>query len=202
MQKFNGYEETIVYEGGQALEVGGKVLKIIGAKVEDYPNCSILKVAYDVSEGNEKDYFKKKHESDKKQDAAAKWKGVFDVFIPKEDGTEQDRYTKQAFKRFTTSVEKSNSGYTWNWEENTLIGKLFGGIFGKEEFQTKDGDYKFAVKCRYANSVESIRSGNFKVPEPKMTKEHKGKIVSNTVTSSIGDLSGFEEILTDDGVPF
>lgn len=202
MKKFNGYEETQVFEGGQALTEGGKILKIIGAKVESYPNCDILKVAYDIVEGaeGEKDYFKTKHENDKKQDAAAKWKGVFDVFLPKDDESDNDKYTKQAFKRFTTSVEKSNSGYTWNWDEKSLTGKFFGGVFGKEEFQTKDGDYKFAVKCRFANSVDTIKEGKFKIPEPKMTKEHREqKSASN---QNISTTANYQEIPDTDGVPF
>ena len=97
---------------------------------------------------------------------------MFDVFIPKDDGSENDAKTKQAFKRFTTSVERSNEGYTWNWDELSLKGKMFGGVFGREEFLTKDGKLKFTTKCRFPRSIESIRKGDFTIPDDKLHKDH------------------------------
>ncbi len=195
IKKFNGYDDIEIFEGGKALEVGGYILKIMNAKVEEYATCSILKVAFDIAEGEFKDHFKDRFERDKKQNANAKWKGVFDVFIPKDDGTELDNYTKQNFKRFITSVEKSNNGFKWDWDETKLKGKLFGGIFGREEFQTDKGEYKFAVKCRWCNSVETIKNGDFRIPDDKLIKR------DNNSTSDM-DLSGYETILADGDVPF
>lgn len=195
IKKFDGYDDIEIFEGGKALEVGGYILKIMNAKVEEYATCSILKVAFDIAEGEFKDHFKERFERDKKQNANAKWKGVFDVFIPKDDGSELDGYTKQAFKRFITSVEKSNNGFKWDWDETKLKGKLFGGIFGREEFKTDKGEYKFAVKCRWCNSVETIKNGDFKIPDDKLIKR------DNNSTSDM-DLSGYETILADGDVPF
>lgn len=195
IKKFDGYDDIEIFEGGKALEVGGYILKIMNAKVEEYATCSILKVAFDIAEGEFKDHFKERFERDKKQNANAKWKGVFDVFIPKDDGSELDGYTKQAFKRFITSVEKSNNGFKWDWDETKLKGKLFGGIFGREEFQTDKGEFKFAVKCRWCNSVETIKNGDFKIPDDKLIKR------DNNSTSDM-DLSGYETILADGDVPF
>lgn len=195
IKKFDGYDDIEIFEGGKALEVGGYILKIMNAKVEEYATCSILKVAFDIAEGEFKDHFKERFERDKKQNANAKWKGVFDIFIPKDDGSELDGYTKQAFKRFITSVEKSNNGFKWDWDETKLKGKLFGGIFGREEFKTDKGEYKFAVKCRWCNSVETIKNGDFKIPDDKLIKR------DNNSTSDM-DLSGYETILADGDVPF
>lgn len=195
IKKFDGYDDIEIFEGGKALEVGGYILKIMNAKVEEYATCSILKVAFDIAEGEFKDHFKERFDRDKKQNAEAKWKGVFDVFIPKDDGTELDSYTKQNFKRFITSVEKSNKGFKWAWDETKLKGKLFGGIFGREEFQTDKGEYKFAVKCRWCTSVETIKNGDFKIPDDKLIKR------DNNSTSDM-DLSGYETILADGDVPF
>ena len=195
IKKFDGYDDIEIFEGGKALEVGGYILKIMNAKVEEYATCSILKVAFDIAEGEFKDHFKERFERDKKQNANAKWKGVFDVFIPKDDGTELDNYTKQNFKRFITSVEKSNNGFKWDWDETKLKGKLFGGIFGREQFETDKGELKFAVKCRWCNSVETIKNGDFKIPDDKLIKR------DNNSTSDM-DLSGYETILADGDVPF
>ena len=220
IKKFNGYDEIQVFEGGASIEPGGYELQIIGAKVEQYTSKAsgatgeILKVAFDII--NHEQYagiYSTRFKAAKAQNPDAKWGGVFDVFIPRDDGTENDEKTKQSFKRFITSVEKSNDGYMWDWNELSLKGKVFGGVFGREEFETKEGERKFVTKCRFSRSIESIRSGNFKIPDDKLLKN---KAESPSLTSmgnayqtpeqlaamSYGDLSGYEEILSDGDVPF
>lgn len=206
IKKFSGYDDIQVFEGGASIEPGGYELKIIDAKVEQLTNYEVLKVAFDII-NNEKyaGFYSTRFKSAKAQNPNAKWGGVFDVFIPKDDGTEKDGKTKQSFKRFITSVEHSNQGYTWNWDENSLKGKDFGGIFGKEQFETKDGKLAFAVKCRFPRSIESIRSGNFTIPDDKMLDKP-----ATAPTAGIGaaygatPLTGMEAFETiDDGtVPF
>jgi hypothetical protein len=192
--KFKDYDEIQVFEGGAQLPVGGYELTIVGAKVEQFTNCEILKIAFDIVNHEQfSGFYANRFKSAKAQNPDAKWGGVFDVFIPKDDGSELDGYTKQAFKRFITSVEKSNEGYVWNWDEKSLKGKAFGGIFGREEFITKEGDRKFAVKCRFPRSIDSIRSGDYKIPEDKLLKG------LNTATATIND---YEEILDPDDMPF
>ena len=44
IQKFSGYDDLQVYEGGLSLEVGGYELTIKGARAEDYNDFSILKI--------------------------------------------------------------------------------------------------------------------------------------------------------------
>ena len=216
INKFSDYDDIQVFEGGAQLEPGGYELKIINAKVEQFTNCEILKVAFDII-NNDKyaGFYSTRFKSAKAQNANAKWGGVFDVFIPKDDGTENDGYTKQAFKRFITSVERSNGGYTWNWDENSLKGKMFGGVFGREQFQTKEGDLKFAIKCRFPRSIESIRSGDFQIPKDKLLKNHD-ELIDKAADKEAQQLSGmpqqfvaqdsvladYEEILGDNEVPF
>lgn len=193
INKFNGYDDIQVFEGGAALEPGGYELRIIGAKVEQFTSCQILKVAFDIV-NNEKfgGFYSTRFKSAKAQNPNAKWGGVFDVFIPKDDGSEKDGFTKQAFKSFITSVEKSNDGYIWNWDENSLKDKMFGGIFGREQFQTKEGELKFAVKCRFPRSIETIRTGNFSIPADKLLKE-KDQIP----TAPLNDMGAAYETLND-----
>ena len=192
--KFKDYDEIQVFEGGAQLPVGGYELTIVGAKVEQFTNCEILKIAFDIVNHEQfSGFYANRFKSAKAQNPDAKWGGVFDVFIPKDDGSELDGYTKQAFKRFITSVEKSNEGYVWNWDEKSLKGKAFGDIFGREEFITKEGDRKFAVKCRFPRSIDSIRNGDYKIPEDKLLKG------LNTATATIDD---YEEILDPDDMPF
>ena len=223
IKKFNGYDSIQVFEGGASIEPGGYELQIIGAKVEQYTSKAsgatgeILKVAFDII--NHEQYagiYSTRFKAAKAQNPDAKWGGVFDVFIPRDDGTENDEKTKQSFKRFITSVEKSNDGYMWDWNELSLKGKVFGGIFGREEFKTSEGEYKFATKCRFPRSIESIRTGNFKIPDDKLLKNKSDAPYTASLADmgnayqtpeqlaamSYGDLSGYEEILSDGDVPF
>lgn len=199
IKKFNDYDSIQLFDG-ESLEVGGYELKIIGAKVENYDRCSVLKVAIEI-ENHEKyaGFYGRRFQVAKSKNPDAKWNGVFDVFIPKDDGTETDGYTKQAFKRFITSVEESNQGYFWNWEESSLVGKKFGGIFGREQFETKEGELKFAVKCRYPRSLDAIRKGKFEIPKDKLLKA-KGNTSTPQQNNSV--LSDFEAILGDGDMPF
>lgn len=218
IQKFKDYDKIQVYEGGLSLEPGGYELKILGVKVENFTSCSILKIRFDVI--NHEKYaniFSDKYKTAKVKDVSAKWAngGIFDVFLPNDDGSEKDGYTKQNFKRFITSVENSNQGYIWDWNEQSLVGKIFGGVFGREQFKTDKNELKFAVKCRYARSIDSIRTGDYKIPDDKLLKTQTSSYYTNPYNKSeknysspvnnnmsYGDLSDFEEILSDGDVPF
>lgn len=233
IKKFNDYDSIQVNDGNfKSIVPGGYICKVVSARVEDFSSCSILKVAFDIVEGEFAQYYTQRFNYAKSQNPNAKWGGVFDVFIPKDDGSEKDGYTKQAFKRFTTSIERSNQGYVWNWDENTLKGKLFGGIFGREQFKAQDGSLKFATKCRFANSVDTIRKGEFKIPQDKLLKVDYNAAAQlynqwgiaphdddddvqvpprpdsippqyyPQQNTEIGDLSDFEEILNDGQMPF
>lgn len=195
INKFKDYD-TIDTNESISLETGGYELKIINAKVENYSTCSILKIAFDiVNDPKYSGFYSKRFKANQAKNPNAKWGGVFDVFIPKDDGSDRDYYTKLNFKRFTTAVEQSNSGYKWNWDETSLKNKVFGGVFGREEFETSDKKRKFAVKCRFARSIESIKSGDFTIPDDKLLGQ-KSQEQQNP-------LAEYEEILgSDDSVLF
>ena len=221
IKKFKDYDSIQVFEGA-SIEPGGYELQIINTKVEKFDNCEILKIAFDIINNEQyAGFYSTRFKAAKATDQNAKWSGIFDVFIPKDDGSEKDGYTKTAFKRFITSVEKSNEGYIWNWDELSLKGKMFGGVFGREEFKTKEGTYKFATKCRFPRSIESIRTGNFTIPDDKLMDKNNNnepftaslanmgnayqtpdQLAAGIDPMSYGNLGEFEEILSDGDVPF
>ena len=55
----------------------------------------------------------------------------------------------------------SNEGFKWDWDETKLVGKLFGGVFGEEEYEAG----KFATKLKFIRSTEKIEEA--KVPKVK-----------------------------------
>lgn len=60
-------------------------------------------------------------------------------------------------------IESSNQGYKWDWNESSLRGKLFGGVFGEKEYEI-DGNTGFFTTMRYTCEVNNI--DNIVLPKP------------------------------------
>ena len=71
------------------------------------------------------------------------------------------------FKGFTTAIENSNSGYTWDFDEKKLKGKIVGLVLGEEEFLNSSGNVRTRTYVSAVRSVDVIRGGKFEVPEIK-----------------------------------
>ena len=55
-----------------------------------------------------------------------------------------------------------------DWNENDLVGKKIGLIFSEQERESSRGTRYMATSARNIANIDDIRSGNYKVPEPKM----------------------------------
>lgn len=162
MKKFSGYEEakTNEFENKERLQLGPHYCKILEAKIvqmktQDGRPFEQLQLRIDIAEPDEQaGFYNKKFQEDAKEDALnAKWKGYYNLTVP-EDNSEE--FIKNNFKTLTTSIEKSNPGYKWNWEENTLVGKIFCGVFGLEEFVNLEGNTITFTRCRFVRSTENM----------------------------------------------
>lgn len=178
MKKFDGYEDVKVNNFPERLKLGGHICKILEASIEtktnqkDGKSFEMLVIKFDIEAPDEQaGFYNNKFNEDAKADALkAKWRGFHRITVPT---NESEDFIKSRFKAFTTSVEESNPGYKWNWEENTLVGKVFGGVFGYEEFTALDGNVITSTKIRYVKSTEKINE----VEIPKV------KLVDNTLIS-------------------
>ena len=165
MNKPQGYDEAQSYTGDfENLELGGHVCQIKEVRVENTLNtgAEVLIIAFDIAEGKQAGFYQKKYDEDKKNNTNAKWKGVYRQFT-------QGNSTPY-FKGMIENIEKSNEGYNFantGFNEQTLIGKFFGGIFGREQFKDQQGKLRFATKCRVIRTVEAVRNG-VEVPEDKL----------------------------------
>lgn len=162
MKRFAGYEEakTNEFENKERLQLGPHYCKILEAKIvqmktQDGRPFEQLQLRIDITEPDEQaGFYNKKFQEDAKEDALnAKWKGFYNLTVP-EDNSEE--FIKNNFKTLTTSIEKSNPGYKWNWEENTLVGKIFCGVFGLEEFVNLEGNTITFTRCRFVRSTENM----------------------------------------------
>jgi hypothetical protein len=193
MQKPSDYDSTSAFTGEyETLKAGGYVCKIVqaidGKSSTGKPMMTIL---FDITEGDNKDFFKRRFDSAKKTNADAKWKGVFRQLT--------DGKSTPFFKGVITSIEESNPGYKFNFDENTLKGKLFGGIFGREQYQKNNGEYAWDTKCQNIRSIATIKKGAFEIPADKYAVKPSADSIYKTPTSA----SDFTDSYEDDGdLPF
>ena len=182
MEKYEGYDEAKAFTGDfEQMAPGGYVAKIKTATVEKKDYGHLLTIEFDIAEGEKKNFYQRKF------DERQKWYGKYTQPIKNDD--------LRFFKGFITAIEESNSGYKWDWNENGLVGKLFGAIFGEEEYQNDKGEIKVSCKCKQVRSIKTIKDGKFLVPELKALNNKTFN------ASTMPTFNPFEPI-TDDELPW
>lgn len=197
----NNWNEVQEFTDRPKLPLGAYVCRIRKAVVQCNDFDEQLCLLFDIAEGEFKGFFDDDFKANNRADK--KWKGVLRQFLPRDDGSDKDEWAKSSFKGMITSFEKSNAGYVWNWDENSLAGKYVGILFRNEEWEY-DGKTGWAVRPFRAISIDSVRSGDFRLPKDKPLK-NKAAASSYDSTSYgyTGQPSGFAEIDDSDGdLPF
>lgn len=172
MKAFTDYDDAkkaAQNTGGAKLPAGAYVCKIMGVRYEEGQDgkSDVLVLQFDITEGEQKDFFKKQYEANTADDK--KWKGSVRIYVPTDDGSEKDSWTKRSFAGWIDAVEKSNSGYSWAWDENTLKNKAIGIVFG-ETGTVINGKNVVYTEARFGVDVEKVRSG--KAPEAKFKSKN------------------------------
>lgn len=171
MRKPNNWDSVKAAGDRVKLPAGGYEAKIIGAKVVSYDGANgsyeRLEIAVDITAGEYRDYYKNDFDSSTRDDR--KWKGVARFYVPTDDGSEKDEYTKSVLKSVTDAIEDSNSGYHWDWDETKLKGLKVGILVRDKEYDV-EGRHGFAPEIFRFADINRIREGRFTVPKPKMLK--------------------------------
>lgn len=171
MMNVPGYETSPAYTAGEnvSLPAGKYVCRIEKAEPVSMSGWNALELHFDICEGEYTDFFKKKYDRDQRYNGRnAKWGCVF------RQGYEGA--SLPFFKGVITAIEKSNTGYRWNGDEQKLVGLRVGVLFGREQFVTRDGELAWAVKPRFIRSIDALQSAS--VPEDKPVKQS----ATNTLT--------------------
>lgn len=168
IRKPEGYDTAPVYGTGEFETVtpGGHICRIRAVREEVSNGNRQLVIAFDLAEKDAQGgYYQRQYAQRVQSDVNAKWPGLYRQGV--------DGKSMPFFKGFITAVERSNPGYTWNWEETTLKNKLFGGVFGREEYMGTDGKPHWSCKIRFIRSVDTVL--NEPAPEDKpMTQTVNG----------------------------
>jgi hypothetical protein len=165
----NNWNEVKEFSDRQKLPLGAYVCKVKRAAVQANEFGEQLCIVFDIVEGEFSGFFNEEFKNNNSENK--KWKGVLRMFIPKDDGSEKDEWTKRSFKGMVTAFEKSNPGYKWNWDEASLTGKLIGVLFRNEEWEY-DGKTGWTVRPFRAISVDSVRNEDFRLPNDKPLKKN------------------------------
>lgn len=177
------------------LPAGGYEAKIINAKVVSYDGINgsyeRLEIAVDITAGEYKDYYKQDFDSNTRDDK--KWRGVARFYVPTDDGSEKDEYTKSVLKSVTDALEDSNKGYHWDWDETKLKGLKVGILVRDKEYEI-DGKHGFSPEIFRFTDINRIKEGKFTVPKQKLLKGSSG--------TSAAASSGDDSAASDDDYPF
>jgi hypothetical protein len=163
MKKYDGYDNAEAFTGDyEQLEPGGYVCQILKVVSEEKDYGHLLRIGFDIVEGEHKEFYKRQHARKKETNPQAKWPGMYYQTVKEDDL----RY----FKGFIVAIESSNPGFKWAWDEQKLVGKLFGGVFGQEEYIIQQGkragEIGLSTKCRFIRTIEQVRNG-VDIPEVK-----------------------------------
>jgi hypothetical protein len=192
-KKGSDWEKTSAFgtEDTVKLEAGGYVCKIVGAKIEKTKNTGkdVMVLAFDIAEGEYTGFYDEQFKMRQSNNKDTKWGGTYRQLL-----TDNEGKTNPFFKGLITSIEKSNNiTLPDEFTDNDLKGKLFGGLFGREEFEGRDGKTGWTTRLVAVRSVEAIRNGDFVVPEDKKLNK------ASSAQSFYADVSS---VSADDDLPF
>lgn len=137
-------------EDFKALPIGAYECVIMDARVNhnEQSGKDTFKVSVDIASGEFKDYFRKMYENDTRIDR--KWNNNAVKYLS---------YTGDNvafFKGFIKTIENSNIGYVWDWDETKLKGKKVCGVFQYEEYEKQDGTKGIKVRLNKFRSLDKL----------------------------------------------
>ena len=185
MKQFSGLsdaQENARYSGGERLPIGAYVCEIKNVKYiagEDGKSDRI-DILFDITEGDYKDFFKKQYDANQSEDK--KWKGRTSIYVPKDDGSEKDSWTKNSFAKWINGFEDSNPGYKWDWKEDKWKGKKIGIVFGETGTVIENKEILY-TEARFGCDIKAVKNGT----APKAKFKAKNGYTGNQNTSTDSD---------------
>lgn len=178
IKSYNGFkpERTTARE---TLPAGGYVAKIMDATVISYDWGDVLKVDFDIAEGEYKGFFATDYRNNTNDDK--KWRGTYRINIPNESNQYFDSQRK-SFNNFIACLEETNNGFHWAWDETALKGKGIGVLFRNKEWEY-NGSTGWTTECCAVTTAKDIREANFKMPKDKPLKAKAANTGVNSETT-------------------
>lgn len=156
MLKPIGYDTAEVTLPGIRLPKAGPVILGIKTAVVDVGrnNYEYLLLFLDIAEGPFKNFYREQSERWNRRRYLRHFQSTGGAATP-------------YFKGFISAVESSNPGYTFHFDEKSLVGKKIGGNLRDTEYRRRDGTIGMALRVAYLCSVISIKAGEHRALAPK-----------------------------------
>lgn len=137
---------------------------IRGARVEDTPwGGQRLVIAMDITAGEYAGRYQQIFDYDSNNgNFTPKFKGVLRLNVPSGDGSEKDAWTKKLFEGAIWCIEKSNPGYTFDFDENKLKGKAVGINVRNKEWSYNDMK-GWTTEIGRLEVLDDVKAGKCKV---------------------------------------
>ena len=153
MERINNWNEVEAkgMDDFRGLPIGAYECVIKDARINhnEQSGKDTFKVSVDIASGEFKDYFRKMYENDTRIDR--KWNNNAVKYLS---------YTGDNvafFKGFIKTIENSNIGYVWDWDETKLKGKKVCGVFQYEEYEKQDGTRGIKVRLNKFRSLDKMK---------------------------------------------
>lgn len=181
------YDKKQRRQSFEQLPKGAYVLKILGAKEDTWGDGGqCIRIAFDIAEGEHKDYFDRLYKSRKSSNEDTQWPidGTFTLNVPN-DNSEAFVWTN--WNTFFADLEDSNDGFVFSGDLSKLKNKLIGGKFHIVQHEYKGNVYS-NTRMKWTCIAEDVRQG-------KAGQMPKDKLVSGSRSSAdASDPNGFMNI--------
>ena len=197
MKPIKNFENVQAYGDYRTLPKGGYVLKIMQVEAGSNSYGNLIKVSFDIAEGEYKDFYMQDWKNQTGEDR--KWRGTYNLYEVLDNGTPADEKNARKLKTFTTALEESNKEYRWDWDESKWKGLLVGGLFAISQWRGEDGKVRSPMKMIKPTTVECIRTDNYRLPDDYLIEDN-----ASATSTTIPGVNAFVDVVADDSdeLPF
>ena len=151
------YDKSKRTKSYQQLPKAAYVIVIKNAKEEQNSSGrgSHIKIAFDIAEGEYKDFYMKQYDADTREDKKYPNDAYFYLNVPDNDSP---AYQWMNWNNFFADLEDSNNGFVFDGDVSKLTGKLLGGKFAYEKTESNGNIYDH-TRLRWTCVAEDVRQG-------------------------------------------
>ena len=163
---------------------GAYVAQIMAVRVLDADSSNDhirLELMMEIIEGEYKGRYTEIYNNQKER-FNAKYKGIFRIKVPDNDDEANGSRIYRNFQDFTWKLGKNNKGYSWDWNEDKLVGLKTGISIRKRMYTVDDKDYE-AYDIFQMELIEEVHEGTVK-PINDWDTRTKKEPVSDTAEAS------------------
>lgn len=126
----------------------------------------MIKIYFDIAEGDYKDFYKKQYEADTREDKVWSYDATHYLTIPTEGCLP---FITEQWDTFWANIEDSNNGFVFDGDEKKAEGKTFGGIFRIEQTEANNGNIYDHTRLAWTKIAQDIRDGKLgTMPKDKL----------------------------------